>query len=149
MFYCGPMKIGKLNKCNVSNAGIAPMHRCIAMLFTRYVSRYTLQESRYLLMALSAARAAAVHKLVCQCQPRSNRDAYAYAIATRMQPRLDILWKTPCCWRNLTEDRYLTVTPLLLTIPLANINILICRWYYYIFNECQRFAMSNWYVCSV
>ena len=23
MFYCGPMKIEKLNKCNVSNAGIA------------------------------------------------------------------------------------------------------------------------------
>ena len=25
MFYCGPMKIEKLNKCNVSNAGIAQM----------------------------------------------------------------------------------------------------------------------------
>ncbi len=25
MFYCGPMKIEKLKKCNVSNAGIAQM----------------------------------------------------------------------------------------------------------------------------
>ena len=28
MFYCGLMKIEKLNKCNVSNAGIA--HMCIS-----------------------------------------------------------------------------------------------------------------------
>ena len=35
MFYCGPIKIEKLNKCNLSNAGIAQLqiaeHKCCVL----------------------------------------------------------------------------------------------------------------------